>query len=386
MAFLYRPTYTKTDPATGRRVSRKVRKWYGKYRDASGRLRWTPLSPIKTAAMAMLTDLVRKIEFQKAGLIDPCTDYLMQPTEDHLSDFAKHLEAKMRSERHVSETIRVIKKVVLACRVTALADLQTAGERLEQHLAERRRAGISHRTINGDLVAFRSFCRWLVHRRRMHEDPTRGLERLNQDIDRRRVRRALSDSEIELLFNVTRDSKRVIRRLTGYDRAVLYLVVMRTGLRRGELRSLTSSSFDLSTSMPTVTVEAAKSKRRRTDILPLSAEIAGMLQEYLTGRSSTALVWPGSWWRQAPKMLRIDLGDAEIPAIDNNGRIVDFHALRTTFVTSLARAGVWPAMAQRLARHSDINLTLNTYTCIQMSELEEAVGRLPRVSLHSRCG
>jgi hypothetical protein len=38
MASLFRPTYTKADQITGRRVSRKVRKWYGKYRDASGRL------------------------------------------------------------------------------------------------------------------------------------------------------------------------------------------------------------------------------------------------------------------------------------------------------------------------------------------------------------
>jgi cell division protein ZapA (FtsZ GTPase activity inhibitor) len=215
MASLFRPTYTKSDPTTGRRVSRKVRKWYGKYRDASGRLRCTPLSPIKTAAMAMLTDLVRKIELQKAGFVDPCTDHLMQPIEDHLSDFAKHLEAKMRSVRHVSETLRVIQKVTLACKLTVLADLQNAGERLEQHLAERRRAGVSHRTINGDLVAVRSFCRWLIHRRRMHEDPTRGLERLNQDIDRRRERRALTDSEIADLFTVTQNSKRIAFRLTG---------------------------------------------------------------------------------------------------------------------------------------------------------------------------
>ena len=46
MASLFRPTYTKADPITGGRVSRKVRKWYGKYRDASGRIRCTPLSPI----------------------------------------------------------------------------------------------------------------------------------------------------------------------------------------------------------------------------------------------------------------------------------------------------------------------------------------------------
>jgi site-specific recombinase XerC len=258
-----------------------------------------------------------------------------------------------------------------------LADLQNAGERLEQHLADRRRAGISHRTINGDLVAVRSFCRWLIYRRRMHEDPTRGLERLNQDVDRRRERRALTDSEIGALFTVTQNSKRIAFRLTGRDRALLYLVALRTGLRRGELQSLMTRSFDFSVSPPTVTVEAAKSKHRRTDILPLSAEIAALLQPHLLIRSSGEPVWPGSWWRQASKMLARDLTDAGISGIDANGRVVDFHALRTTFITGLARAGVMPAMAQRLARHSDINLTLGVYTQLQLSDLANAVEKLP---------
>jgi hypothetical protein len=36
-------------------------------------------------------------------------------------------------------------------------------------------------------------------------------------------------------------------------------------------------------------------------------------------------------------------------------------------------------MVQRLARHSDVNLTLGTYTRHELKELAEAVGRLPRL-------
>jgi integrase len=79
-------------------------------------------------------------------------------------------------------------------------------------------------------------------------------------------------------------------------------------------------------------------------------------------------------------MLQIDLEEAGIVARDDH-QIVDFHALRTTFITGLARAGVAPALAQKLARHSDINLTLNAYTRLQMNDLAGAVGRLTVVAL-----
>ncbi|MEX2307308.1 MAG: tyrosine-type recombinase/integrase, partial [Pirellulales bacterium] len=102
--------------------------------------------------------------------------------------------------------------------------------------------------------------------------------------------------------------------------------------------------------------------------------------DYLVGRDPNELVWPGSWWQQSAKMLQMDLEEAGIVAIDDD-RVVDFHALRTTFITGLARAGVAPALTQKLARHSDINLTLSAYTRLQMSELAGAVGRLAIVAL-----
>lgn len=63
--------------------------------------------------------------------------------------------------------------------------------------------------------------------------------------------------------------------------------------------------------------------------------------------------------------------------LDALGRRVDFHSLRYTFITSLALAGVHPAKAQRLARNSDINLTMGVYTSLSVDDLREAVSLLP---------
>jgi len=62
------------------------------------------------------------------------------------------------------------------------------------------------------------------------------------------------------------------------------LVAVETGLRAGELRSLTRASFDLAGTPPTVAVEAAYSKRRRRDVLPLRSDMAATLKASLRGR------------------------------------------------------------------------------------------------------
>ena len=82
-------------------------------------------------------------------------------------------------------------------------------------------------------------------------------------------------------------------------------------------------------------------------------------------------------------MLELDLQEAEIAPVDANGLVVDFHGHRTTFITELARSGVPPAVAQRLARHSDVNLTMRAYTKLQTSDLADAVAKLPSFDLHN---
>ena len=243
MSNLFRPKYTKLDPNTGKRVTRQTKKWYGRYQDADGVEQRVPLCTDKTAAQAMLLKLMQDAERRLVGLIDPATDQLIRPITEHIEEYRTHLVANARSEKHVGETIRLIKGVVQECGYRLLADLQSGGDLLEGHLAKRRAEGSAHRTINADLVAVRSFCRWLLTKKRLREDPTLGLHRLNVEEDRRRERRPLTDDESQRLIDAAFRSTREFKGLTGKDRAVMYTLAQRTGLRRKELRSLKPGSF-----------------------------------------------------------------------------------------------------------------------------------------------
>jgi len=56
---------------------------------------------------------------------------------------------------------------------------------------------------------------------------------------------------------------------------------------------------------------------------------------------------------------------------------VSRHSCRHLFITSLERAGISPKMAQTLARHSDIRLTLGVYTHVELDDQTAAIGALP---------
>ena len=65
--------------------------------------------------------------------------------------------------------------------------------------------------------------------------------------------------------------------------------------------------------------------------------------------------------------------------MNDQSQYADFHALRKTFITNLSGAGVSPKTAQLLARHSDINLTMNTYTMLGVLDHVAAVEALPPI-------
>ncbi|MHC4297613.1 MAG: tyrosine-type recombinase/integrase [Planctomycetota bacterium] len=59
----------------------------------------------------------------------------------------------------------------------------------------------------------------------------------------------------------------------------------------------------------------------------------------------------------------------------------DFHSLRHTCGTMLTMAGVHPKTVQESMRHSDINLTMGTYTHLQDSDKAEAISKLPPIKI-----
>ena len=80
-------------------------------------------------------------------------------------------------------------------------------------------------------------------------------------------------------------------------------------------------------------------------------------------------------------MLKADLSEAGVASKDDSDREVDFHALRHTYITNLVKGGASPKIAQGLARHSKITLTMDTYTHINLHDQRGALDGLPLVSL-----
>jgi integrase len=266
-------------------------------------------------------------------------------------------------------------------------------------LGDLKSQGRSAQTRNHYLKSVKSFTAWLVRNRRTLVDPLAHVARQNVAVDRRHDRRSLSDTEFSALFEAARAGGSV-EGISGPDRAMLYLLAGWTGFRKSELGSLTLQSLDLDGSPPTATVAAGFSKRRRDDTQVLHPDLVPQIRAWLATKpdlASDELLFPISG-RKAHKMISTDLAAARAKWIseakmkqetaqreqsdylayrDHDGRFADFHSLRHLFITRLSEAGITPKMAQTLARHSDIRLTLGLYTHVELADQTAAIGALP---------
>jgi site-specific recombinase XerC len=249
-----------------------------------------------------------------------------------------------------------------------------------RYLAERRRQGLSIKSSNDYLQAIKQFCRWLVADRRIADNPLAYLSGLNIKTDRRHDRRALNAQELAKLIETTAKGK-THHKMNGKERALLYVLAASTGLRANEVASLKWRSFVLDSPAPTVTVLAAFSKHRREDVLPLRADVAEQLRPWRAERNepSEAAVFPKFNERKGADMVKVDLAAAGIPYQDEAGRYADFHALRHSFISSLDHPDISVKVAQSLARHSSVSLTLDTYAHPKLYNERAAIEKLPQL-------
>jgi integrase len=394
MASIFKRTYR--DKATGKQ--KKTAAWYGQYTDEHGKTVRAKLSPNRTAAEQMLAALVAKVERIKAGLHDPYSDQLGVSLSVLLDSFEQHQRSNGITEKQTSQVRRRCERAFDGCEFFTLREANS--DDVESWLAEQQRTqqrfGASSR--NHFVKSLKAFGNWLVTSRKVRENPFRHLKRVNAKTDVRKSRRVLSQDEFSRLIEATRTGK-TLRTLTGENRAMLYTVAAYTGLRASELASLTPESFNLDTQPPTLTVEAAHSKHRRKDVLPVHAELAGILAAWLANRTPNVVLWSGRWAidNAAFKLIKHDLAKAKAAWVneatgtverqqrersdflaysDSQGRTVDFHALRHRFVSELARSGITPADAKTLARHSSIVLTMDYYTHAEIEDTANALAKL----------
>jgi len=353
------------------------------------------------------------------------------------------------SKTHVDNVRRGLGDIAEACGFKTLRDLdrqkvlEWASESLrrpdetitKKDGTVRIRKAAGPRTINAKLIALTAFGNWLVDSGRLIENPFDRLKKLDESDDVRRRRRAMTAVELGRLLQIARlrplaeHGRSTVRspgrsrasksratwqkspltvatvteaaargrsvvqperaehlELQGWERALTYELLLTTGMRKGELASLTVADVDLSDDAPAVTLRGVHAKNGKRSTIPLRPDVARHVRGWLADRRRR-LAAQGKVLAADDRLVQIpsglirildrDLAAAGIAKVDERGRRLDVHAMRTTFNTQLAVAGVDPRTAMAAMRVSSLDLVLKTYADEKHLDVTKAVNLLP---------
>ena len=304
-----------------------------------------------------------QIDRGEAGIVNKYAGHNATPLATHITDFTDSMDANGKDAMHVANTRRFLLRIATECGWTKLSDITS-----HQFGLWRAALARSPRTKNAYTISLNSFCNWCVKNGRIAVSPVSNIDRVEQRGKETRIRRSLTDAEITRLLDVA-----------GAYRPV-YLTALTTGLRRGELTALRWADVNLTAIRPFITVRASISKNHKTATMFLRQDVADALRAIAGPDDGLVFNMPGRK-RFYSHLLAAGIAtkDAEgnIIRTDGQGRTMDFHCLRHTFITSLSKAGVSPRVAMELARHSDISLTMGTYTDTSLLATADAVNSLP---------
>lgn len=207
----------------------------------------------------------------------------------------------------------------------------------------------------------------------LKENPLASVKRLQEDAQGR-IRYLEPDEEKRLMdaldareerMRTERDSANEWRRERNYDEwqdlhAVAYadhlkpmaLIALNTGIRRGELFSLTWQDVDFQTT--TLTIRGATAKAGVTRRLPINSVALEVFKQWRAQTDGGDLAFPSK------NGTRFDNVNSAWRAILAEAKITDFHwhDMRHCFASKLVMAGVDLNTVRELLGHGDIKMTL----------------------------
>ena len=318
-------------------------------------------------AQRILAKFISDTALRRDGVINPRDDrYALEgrkPLGEQIDAYLKHCERAGQVAQSLAEKGQQLRSMIVGGKAARLCDL--TADALELHLSHRQRDGLSARTVNRTRAMAVAFVSWCVKSGRMEMNPLRIVPKQDELRDRRRVRRALTDSELSRLLEVARER----------GREAWYLAAAFAGLRRGDMMRLTWSAINFNDA--TITISDGKAKR--CDVLPMHPQLADALKRHQ--QAHPALPTARVWSEAVTNLTRIkDFKRAGIALVDSEGRFADLHGLRATLATNLARASVTPQVAQRILRHSDYRTTLKHYTLLGLTDTAAAIARIPTIT------
>jgi integrase len=324
----------------------------------------------KAASEQLGAKLERAKSRGEQDMVDPYKEHRGRRLLEHVADWIAELRQLGRDDVYVGFCESRMGRLISECKWETLG---TIGPDSFIRWRETATSTVGHaakpggaRTQNHYLETARAFCLWAVKRKRMASNPladVAGVETVGQ---LRRERRALTEEELAALLVAVPERHKLA-----------YRMIFGTGLRRDELRQLRWGDVKLNAPMPHIQLRAETTKGKRADALPLRQDLAELLRTARGDAEDGDRVF-----RTLPSMdsHKRYLIKANIGYTDDRGRRADFHALRHTYGSLLAKAGVAPRVAMTLMRHTDMRLTMNVYTDPRIFDLAGAVEKLPAIS------
>ena len=199
---------------------------------------------------------------RRRGLIDPAQEQLAgerkRPLSEHLDGFEAKMRADGRDDNHVVDTLRYIRLVTVGCE--RIGDI--SADMVNAFASDLRAKGRSARTVGAYITAMKSFTRWMAVHGKLPADPLASVQRPNAKADRRQERRMLLPDEWTWLRTVTLATDTERHGMTAGERVTLYATAIQTGLRAGELRSLTRGRLFLVSDPPYVDLQGQVNEER----------------------------------------------------------------------------------------------------------------------------
>jgi len=360
-------------------VSVQVDTWTAQFTDENGKVqRVSTKTANRSAAEKILANYESEVDRIKSGVVT--RDELVKAPHRHvtlngaLEKFRTKMVASGNTANHIHNTIKRIQTIFEDCDIDSIAKIRR--DTVEKWLADETTKKVrAFQTINAYIVSLKGFVQYLVEIEIMASNPIKSLRRLNHELDRRKVRRAMTADEVDRLLQATLTRKWQTPE-QAKERELIYRLLLGTGLRSTELSLLTPSQIDFDRCR--LTVEAVKTKNKKADVLPLRPDLVQSVKE----RIETHGIEPherifGYEQSAIRKKFYSDLKAAGIKRVGSDGRSLDVHALRKTFGTMLARAGVPLTTTQRLMRHSTPILTAKLYIDVDPVDMMQALEALP---------
>lgn len=391
-------SYTRVEPRMAKRgpgrgtVKKRTSKgrvvWYADYRDATGARRRIDVGATRVDAERVLAKLIRDRDLQGAGLFHE--EGVTMQVDELVQLYVGNLRARTTvgtPEKYERQLTRMIKET--GWRMVRDITRDSAMTWREKKCAR----GASNSCANNYLIVLKAALNHAIARGRLHANPLAGLNKLpTTGRHARRRARALTDEECDRLLTVAAADDRKLKH--GFPQEPLLFTLLSTGARITETARLTWADFDAKTKR--LRFRAENTKTQAEGIIPITdgvvARLTFLAEEHVRlmgkrpdradriflgrfgGPHACGAFAFRTWFFRMLKR-------AGIPRVDETGGHVHLHAMRHTFATRLARAGVPPQTAKLLTRHKSERVLMAVYTHMGIEDAKAAIECLPSLGV-----